>query len=99
MQHIHLSYQHMEEMSEERGVFIDHSLINRWRRARILPLLEKVFRKYKLPVGGSWRIDETYIKVKGTWKYLYRAVDKEGKRSIFCSRPSATRQQQCVFSQ
>ena len=41
-------------------------------------MLEKVFRKYKRPVGGSWRMDETYIKVKGDWKYLYRAVDKSG---------------------
>ncbi|MEB0032310.1 DDE-type integrase/transposase/recombinase, partial [Undibacterium sp. RTI2.1] len=43
---------------------------------RLLPLLEKIFRKHKHPVGGSWRIDETYIKVKGAWKYLYRAVKR-----------------------
>ena len=48
-----------------------------------MPLLEKVFRKYKRPVGMSWRMDETYIKVKGVWKYLYRAVDKEGKTVDF----------------
>ena len=51
-----------------------------------MPLLEKVFRKYKRPVGGSWRMDETYIKVKGVWKYLYRAVDKEGKTVDFLRR-------------
>jgi transposase-like protein len=73
-----LSYRHLEEMMEERGVFVDHSSINRWA-IRFLPLLEKVFRKHKLTVSGSWRMDETYIKVKGVWKYLYRAVDKEGK--------------------
>ena len=67
---------------EERGVFVDHSSINRWA-IRFLPLLEKVFRKHKHPVGGSWRMDETYIKVKGDWKYLYRAVDKEGKTVDF----------------
>ena len=77
-----LSYRHLEEMMEERGVFVDHSLINRWA-IRFLPLLEKVFRKHKLPVGCSWRMDETYIKVKGAWKYLYRAVDKEGKTVDF----------------
>jgi len=77
-----LSYRHLEEMMEERGVFVDHSSINRWA-IRFLPLLEKVFRKYKRPVGGSWRMDETYIKVKGVWKYLYRAVDKEGKTVDF----------------
>ena len=67
---------------EERGVFVDHSSINRWA-IRFLPLLEKVFRKHKRPVGGSWRMDETYIKVKGDWKYLYRAVDKQGKTVDF----------------
>ena len=67
---------------EERGVFVDYSSINRWS-ARFLPLLEKAFRKYKRPVGGSWRMDKTYIKVKGVWKYLYRAVDKEGKTVDF----------------
>ncbi len=66
----------------ERGVFVDHSSINRWA-IRFLPVLEKVFRKYKLQVGGSWRMDETYLKVKGAWKYLYRAVDKEGKTIDF----------------
>ena len=58
-------------MREERGVFVDHSSINRWA-IRFLPLLEKVFRKHKRPVGGSWRMDETCIKGKGAWKYLYR---------------------------
>ena len=77
-----LSYRHLEEMMEERGVFVDHSSINRWA-IRFLPLLEKVFRKHKRPVGSSWRMDETYIKVKDAWKYLYRAVDKEGKTVDF----------------
>ena len=48
---------------------VDYSSINRWA-IRFLPLLEKVLRKHKRPVGGSWRMDETYIKVKGVWKYL-----------------------------
>ena len=77
-----LSYRHLEEMMEERGVFVDHSSINRWA-IRFLPLLEKVFRRHKRPVGMSWRMDETDIKVKGAWKYLYRAVDKEGKTVDF----------------
>ena len=77
-----LSYRHLEEMMQERGVLVDHSSINRWA-IRFLPLLEKVFRKHKRAVGGSWRMDETYIKVKGAWKYLYRAVDKEGKTVNF----------------
>ncbi|KRB82170.1 integrase [Noviherbaspirillum sp. Root189] len=69
-------------MMQERGVFVDHSSINRWAM-RFLPLLEKIFRQHKRPVGRSWRMDETYIKVKGAWKYLYRAVDKEGKTVDF----------------
>ena len=77
-----LNYRHIEEMMEERGVFVDQYSINRWA-VRFLPLLEKAFRKHKRPVGGSWRMDETYIKVKGVWKYLYRAVDKEGKTVDF----------------
>ena len=77
-----LSYRHLVEMLQERGVLVDHSSINRWA-IRFLPALEKIFRKHKRPVGVSWRMDETYIKVKGIWKYLYRAVDKEGKTVDF----------------
>jgi putative transposase len=67
---------------QERGVQVDHSSIN-WWAIRFLPLLEKVFRNHKHVVGKSWRMDETYIKVKGVWKYLYRAVDKQGKTVDF----------------
>ena len=77
-----LSYRHVEEMMKERGVDVDHSSISRWA-IRFLPLLEKVFRQYKRQVGGSWRMDETYVKVNGDWKYLYRAVDKAGKTVDF----------------
>jgi transposase-like protein len=77
-----LSYRQLEEMMEERGVSVEHSSINRWA-IRFLPLVEKMARKHKRPVGRSWRMDETYIKVKGVWKYLYRAVDKQGKTVDF----------------
>jgi putative transposase len=60
-----LSYRHLEEMMHERGVLVDHSSINRWA-VRFLPLLEKAFRRHKRPVGGSWRMDETYISVSRT---------------------------------
>ena len=80
-----LSYRNLEEMMQERGVSVDHSTVNRWA-IRFLPLLEKVFRKHKRPVGVSWRMDETYIKVHGKWKYLYRAVDKEGDTIDFLLR-------------
>lgn len=52
-----LSYRHLEEMMQERGVFVYHSSINRWA-IRFLPLLEKTCRKHKRPVGGSWRMDK-----------------------------------------
>jgi putative transposase len=64
-------------MMEERGVDADHSTLNRWV-IKYAPLLELQFRARKRPVGGSWRLDETYVKVKGCWKNLCRAVDKAG---------------------
>ena len=57
----------------ERGVAVDHSTLNRWV-IKYAPKIEKQFRLRKRPVGKSWRMDETYIRVKGKWKYLYRAV-------------------------
>jgi len=72
-----LSLRHIEEMMQERGLTIDHSTINRWV-LKYSPLLEAEARKRRRPVLGRWRLDETYIKVKGKWKYLYRAVDKNG---------------------
>jgi len=80
-----LSYRNLEEMMQERGVSVDHSTVNRWAIC-FLPVLEKLFRLHKRPVGGSWRMDETYIKVRGQWKYLYRAVDKEGNTIDFLLR-------------
>jgi putative transposase len=66
-----------------------HATIQRWVY-KFTPLIEKTFRKRKKAVGNSWRMDETYIKVKGEWMYLYRAVDKEGIRSIFYSPKEET---------
>jgi transposase-like protein len=78
-----LSYRNLEEMMEERGVAVDHSNIYRWVQ-KFTPQLEAAFRHgKKRPVGNSWRMDETYIKIKGQWKYLYRAVDKAGQTIDF----------------
>ena len=72
-----LSLRHIEEMMAERGVFVDHATVHRWA-LKIVPVLAKVFRGRKRSIGKSWRMDETYIKVRGCWKYLYRAVDRDG---------------------
>src|SRR5919201_5888985 len=77
-----LSTRHVEELMEERGVEVDHSTINRWV-IKYSPLLEEAFHRRKRPVWISWRMDETYIKVKGHWRYLYRAVDKYGQTIDF----------------
>ena len=77
-----LSYRHVEELLEERGVPIDHATIQRWV-VKYSPLLEEVFHRRKRPVWVSWWMDETYIKVKGQWYYPYRAVDKTGQTIDF----------------
>ena len=77
-----LSYRQVEELMEERGVELDHATIYRWV-LKYTPLLEEVFHRHKRPVGRRWRMDETYIKVKGQWRYLYRAVDKHGQTIDF----------------
>ena len=77
-----LSTRQVEELMRERGVHVDHATINRWV-IRYSPHLEAAFHRRKRPVGRSWRLDETYIKVKGEWRYLYRAVDKQGQTIDF----------------
>ena len=64
-----LSLRDLEEMMAERGFEVDHSSVHRWV-IKLVPLFEKAFRKRKRPVGGSWRMDETYVKVRGQLKYL-----------------------------
>jgi transposase-like protein len=77
-----LSYRQVEELIEERGVSVDHATINRWVLKYSLQL-EAAFHRWKRPVGSSWRMDETYIKVKGQWRYLYRAADTHGQTIDF----------------
>ena len=77
-----LSYRHVEELMEERGVPVDHATIQRWV-VKYSPQLEAAFHRRKRSVCLSWRMDETYIKVKGQWRYLYCAVDKHGQTIDF----------------
>ena len=82
-----LSYRHVEELMEERGLKLDHATVNRWV-IKYSPVLESKFRQIKKPIGKSWRMDETYIKVKGQWVYYYRAVDKENQTVDFFLSPT-----------
>jgi transposase, IS6 family len=77
-----LSYRDLEEMMAERGIAVDHSTINRWV-LNYAPELDKRVRPHLSLTNDSWRVDETYIKVKGVWKYLYRAVDSAGNTLDF----------------
>ena len=77
-----LSSRDLCEMMAERNVDVVHTTILRWVQ-RYIPEFEKRWQRYARPVGPSWRVDETYIKVKGQWVYLYRAVDKAGQTVDF----------------
>src|SRR5215218_9259875 len=70
-----LSYHDTEEMLLERGLEVDHSTLNRWVLA-YAPSIERRLRMFRKPHCGSVRVDETYVKIRGQWRYLYRAVDK-----------------------
>ena len=85
-----LSYRDLEEMMVERGIKVDHSTINRWV-LKYAPELDKRIRPHLQLTNDSWRVDETYIKVKGRWKYLYRAVDSLGNTLDFllCAKRDA----------
>ena len=78
-----LSSRDLVQIMSERGIALAHTTILRWVQCYV-PEFEKCWSRYARAVSGSWRCDETYIKVKGRWTYLYRAVDKQGRRLIFC---------------
>jgi transposase-like protein len=77
-----LSYRDLEEMMLERGLLVDHTTIYRWVQ-RYAPELEKRCRPHLKACNDSWKVDETYIKVKKVWMYLYRAVDSKGNTLEF----------------
>jgi transposase, IS6 family len=73
-----ISYRDLAEMMQERGVAVDPSTIFRWVQ-RYAPEIERRIRPYQGHRSGSWRVDETYVRVGGKWMYLFRAVDKHGR--------------------
>jgi len=73
-----LSFRDLVEMMAERELSLAHTTIMRWIQ-RYVPEFEKRWNRFARQAGGSWRVDETYVKIKGRWTYLYRAVDKSGK--------------------
>ena len=78
-----VSYRDLEQMMGERGVSVDHSTIYRWVQW-FAPEIEKRLRwQWRGPRSASWRVDETYVKVRGQWAYLYRALDKHGNTIEF----------------
>ena len=77
-----LSYRNLEEIMLERGLKVDHSTIGRWVLT-YSPEIDKRTRHHLKLTNDSWKVDETYIKVNGDWKYLYRAVDSEGNTLDF----------------
>ena len=77
-----LSYRDLVAMMNERGIELVHTTILRWVQ-HYSPEFEKRWKRFARNVGGSWRMEETYIRIKGEWMYLYRAVDKAGKTVDF----------------
>src|SRR5437762_9637018 len=71
------SYRDVEELLAERGIAVDHVTLWRWVQ-RYAPELARCLRKHLKATNDSWRVDETYVRVKGQWRYLYRAVDSSG---------------------
>ena len=92
-----LSYRDVEELLAERGIEVDHVTIYQWVQ-RFTPTLIDAARPCRHTVGGRWFVDETYVKVTGKWRYVYRAVDQHGQSLTSTFRPSVTSPQHAPSS-
>ena len=92
-----LPYRDLEELLAERGIQVDHVTIDRWV-LRFAPLLAEAARPSRHRVGDRWQVDETYVKVAGQWRYVYRAIDQSGRSSTSSSRRGATPRQPIASS-
>jgi putative transposase len=93
------SYRDLQALMAERGISVAHTTILRWVQ-RYVPEFEKHWQRYAQPVGRSWRVEETYIKIKGKWAYLYRSVDREGHTvDLLLSERRDIAAAKCFFAQ
>jgi transposase, IS6 family len=93
-----LSYRDLEELLAERGIEVDHVTLFRWVQ-RFTPLLVDAARPCRHSVGSHWFVDETYVKVSGTWRYVYRAVDQYGQViDVFLSKKRDLRAATAFFT-
>jgi transposase, IS6 family len=91
------SYRDLEELLAERGIDVDHVTVFRWVQC-FTPLLADAARPCRHAVGNRWFVDETYVKVAGSWRYVYRAVDQHGQIiDVFVSPRRDTRAARCFF--
>jgi transposase-like protein len=84
-----LSYRDLEELLADRDIAVDHVTVYRWVQ-RFTPLFADAARPCRHAAGDRWFVDETYVKVAGRWRYLYRAVDQSGRSSTCCCPSSGT---------
>ena len=91
-----LSFRDLVEMMAERGISLAHTTIMRWI-ARYAPEFEKRWNRFACRAGASWRVDETYVKIKGRWTYIYRAVEARKDCRFPAPRQAGCRVRQGVF--